>query len=119
MQNDECRMQNEERANQNVISAFCILHSAFIILHFFSVSNMKMAEFTGGGEGGDVDVADVAGHAVFDRRQQLVHFFLGSFNDQFDPAIGQIADITADIVPHGDVLDRVAKTDALHASTVI
>jgi len=49
----------------------------------------------------------------------LIYFLIGSLEDQFDAAVGKIADKTADIIAHGQILDGVTEADALDAALKI
>ena len=55
-------------------------------------------------------------HLVADVGHQLVHFGLRAFHEQFDAAIGKVADVAVDVVAEGEVFDREAKPDALDAA---
>jgi hypothetical protein len=81
-----------------------------------SVLDTEPVELPGGRGGVGFYFADVAVHAIFDVFEELVHVGVWAFHDEFDSAIGEVADVAEDVVLEGDVLDGVAEADALDAA---
>src|SRR5207237_344462 len=76
------------------------------------------AELAGRGAGVDVHFADAV-DPLLEGADEIVHLGGGTFHDQFDAAVGQVADITANVVAQREVLGSVAEADALHAARKI
>lgn len=77
------------------------------------------AKFTGGGGHSQFHLIDEVAHSSFQGFDKLIYFLIGSLEDQFDAAVGKIADKTADIIAHGQILDGVTEADALDAALKI
>ena len=45
-------------------------------------------------------------------------FFARAFSNEFDAAVGQVADVAGDFKTGGDGLDGITKPDALHAARI-
>jgi hypothetical protein len=105
-------MQNEDNRRNFVFhSAFCLLNSAFD-----SMPDLEKGKFAGGGNLVEIDSAYKGFEALADGFDNLIHVFIASFQNQFDPAIGQILDVTPDIILLSDVLSRVPKSHSLDPS---
>jgi hypothetical protein len=80
-----------------------------------SAPDAELLEFAGGCLGVQIDIFDEPAHSLPDGLDQLVGLLVRAFNDEFHPAIGQVAHIAADVVLQGNVPTGVAKTDTLDA----
>src|SRR5687767_7322776 len=58
-------------------------------------------------------LADMAAEFGGDALDDAVHLGVGSFHDELDAAVGQVADVTRHPVPLGHVARRIAESDAL------
>ena len=61
-------------------------------------------------------VADVAAHVVRQFRDESVDFFPPPFNQTFDAAVGEVANVSGNVESTGDAAGGVAKTNALNAA---
>ena len=59
---------------------------------------------------------DVAVHLLVEGLDELIHLAVGAFHDDFDAAVGEVADVTGDVVLEGEVLGGVAEANALNAA---
>src|SRR4051812_23478070 len=73
----------------------------------------ELCKLAGGGEKVGVHFLHVSAHAIADLIHQFVHFIVWPFHDQLNATIREVADVSADVVAEGDVLDCVAEADAL------
>src|SRR5205814_5386863 len=78
-----------------------------------SVPDAELCKLACGGEQVGVHFLHVFAHAIADLIHQLVHLGVRAFHDQFDAAIREVADVPANVVAEGDVLDGVAESDTL------
>jgi hypothetical protein len=78
--------------------------------------DIELGEFAGGGEEVGIDFLDIPGHSIADVGDELIHVRIRAFHHQLNPAIGEIADVSTNIVPLGDVPHGVPETDALHVA---
>lgn len=78
--------------------------------------DVEVIELPGGGKLVGIHAPDIGVHPPGDILDQMFHLSFGAFHHQFNPTIGKIADITANVVLKGDVLDGVPETHALHAA---
>jgi len=81
--------------------------------------DLEMLELAGGGFVLAVDGFDVAGHAFAYRINHQVHFPFGTFQNQFNPAIGHVADKSAHIMLDCDILNGVSETHPLHSAAEV
>ena len=63
-----------------------------------SVFYVKVIEFARSGQCVAFQILDVLVHAVVDAVDDLFHLLRRAFHDEFDSAIGEVADITEDVV---------------------
>ena len=78
--------------------------------------DVKVVKLAGRREEVAVEALDVAVHSLRDVVHEMVDFRPVTFDDQFNPAIGQVADVAMDVVLLGDVLDSIAEADPLHSA---
>lgn len=83
------------------------------------MSDAELAEFIGGRQEIRVHLSDVIDHTVADFREKLIHFAVIAFHDQFNPAIGEIPDIAANIVAKGDIFHCISKPNPLNMTREI
>src|ERR1700685_3102144 len=84
-----------------------------------SMPDGELLEFTGGLVCGLIDIVDIAVHLAAHVAQKLLHLFIGAFDQQLDAAIRQIADVSADVVLHCQILHGISESHALHAPGVM
>ena len=95
---------------------FCAFHSSFILHRFLSVSDLEPGELSRGGEEVIVDAADEGVEAFADGIDDVIHLVFGAFEDELDSAVGEVFDVTLDVVLLCDVLGGVTEADALDAA---
>jgi hypothetical protein len=95
-----------------LVSGFTALHAAETVMHplralsiyhftfsmLYSVFDMEMVEFARGGKLLAFQIPDVLIHAVVDAVDHLLHLLRRSFHDELNPAIGEIANVSQDIM---------------------
>jgi len=78
------------------------------------MADVEVVEFAGGGAGVGLDVANEARHPPLKIGHQRIDLGFVSFNDQFNPAVGEIAHVAVHSILLGDVVRGVAKSDPLN-----
>ena len=82
------------------------------------MADFEGGEFAGGGADVAALVADVISEAVADGLEKSVGLAAVAFDDEFDAAIGQVADVAGDFVVASDRVGCVAEADALDVAGV-
>ena len=62
------------------------------------MADFEGGEFAGGGADVAALVADVVGEAVANGFEERIGFVAVAFDDEFDAAVGQVADVAGDVV---------------------
>ncbi len=83
------------------------------------VADFERGEFASGGADVAALVADVVAEAVADGLEERVGFLAVGFDDEFDAAIGEVADVAGDFVVARDRVGGVAEADALDVAGVM
>jgi hypothetical protein len=84
-----------------------------------SVADAEGFEFTGGGIGFGIDVADVAVHFLAKTLKDAVHLAVIAFQDELNPAIGKVANISMNGIAHCNILRGVSKADTLNPTVEV
>jgi hypothetical protein len=80
-----------------------------------SVLDGEAGEGVGGRFDARVDLADEVAHLAADGVEKVVHFLIGPFHDELDAAVRKIPDVTADVMGHGQIMNRIPEADPLDA----
>ncbi len=79
-----------------------------------SVTDVEVVKLAGCRSGIKVYLLDVVVHAAIDRFNNLIHFLIRPFHDQFHAAVSEVSYISADVVLQGDILDGIPETHPLN-----
>jgi hypothetical protein len=76
----------------------------------------KPLKLPGGRAGFGFHISDVITHALADGMDNAFHLLFVSLHDEFDAAIGEVADVAADVMALGDVVRGVSEANPLNVS---
>ena len=82
-------------------------------LVFLAVSNIEMRKFTGGWKFGFVGVMNKAVHPFLNSVDDGLDFFGGAFQNQFNAAVGEIADKAGDVVAKRNIPGGISEPYSL------
>src|SRR5690349_19972707 len=83
------------------------------------MADFEGREFAGGRADVGALIADVVSETIADGFEEAVDFLAGTFGDEFDTTVGEIADKAGDFVVACDRVSGVSEANALDVASVV